>query len=148
MRYNVNNHNPDEIKKIIRNLYYTSRFNKSQWIEGICPPPVGYGQFVFIIFPKNGCIGGDGKKCDGYVDRYFKVIQFDHIIEQADGFVNLGYNYLISKLKSEGDEFKILGLDNLESYKEWTDEEAIAEQQSQAEIRIKFLEELNKTYAK
>lgn len=140
MRYNINNHNTEEIKKIIRNLYFTSRFSKSQWTEGVCPPPVGYAQFVFIIFPKDGY-----KDKDGYVDRYFKVIQFDHIIEQADGFVNLGYNYLISKLKYKEDEFTILGLDNPESYKEWTDEEAIEEQQKQINIRIKFLEELNKS---
>ena len=147
MRYNINNHNPEEIKKIIRNFYFTSRFDKSQWTEGVCPPPVGYAQFAFIIFPKNG-YEKDGKEFDGYADRYFKVVQFDHIIEQANGFINSGYNYLISKLKSTEDEFKILGLDNDETYKEWTDEEVLKEQKKQTDIRIKFLEELNKSYVK
>lgn len=137
MKYNVNNHNPDEIKKIIRNLYYTSRFSESQWTEGVCPPPVGYAQFAFIIYPKNGY-----KDFDGYVDYYRSIVQLDNIIQQADGFVKLGYNYLIGKLKSEEDEFEILGLSKLDFYKEWTDEEAVKEQKRQTDIRIKFLEEL------
>lgn len=148
MRYNVNNHNPDEIKKIIRNLYYTSRFNKSQWIERVCPPPVGYAQFAFIIFPKGGYKDKDGKECDGYVDYYRSIIQNDHIIGESDGFVKLGYNYLISKLKSEKDEFEILGLDNSEYYKEWSEKDINKAQNEVRELRIKFFEEMNKSYDK
>ena len=126
MRFNRNNHDPEEIKKIIRNLYFTSRFNLGQSSDGY-PMPFACASIAFVIYPKEGFEGKDGKMYGACADTHTWVIQIDQILDRSKPFVHSAYNHIIDSLNNDEDEFEILGMGENSDYKEWIDEDVIEE---------------------
>lgn len=135
--------NPEEVKEIIRNLYFCSRFSEKQFMitgDSECPPPYGYALVTFLVFPENGCIDSTGKLCDAVADKYMRIVEAGHIVETAESFVKMCYAYINGKLTKETDRYKLLGVD-APWYRVWTEEDAVAEEKRQMEIRERYHQE-------